>query len=85
MTLPLVFRAVAQAEFDGAAAWYDGQKPGLGDDFVAKERVRNNRLAFAIKRNPCDFDRFNLAQRFWAREGSNGASSQVSESRPFQA
>lgn len=36
MSLPLVFRAAAQAEFDGAAAWYEGQKLGLGSDFVTE-------------------------------------------------
>ena len=29
MTLPLVFRPAAQAEFDSAAAWYEGQSPGF--------------------------------------------------------
>jgi plasmid stabilization system protein ParE len=36
MSLPLVFRPAAQAEFDEAAAWYEAQRPGLGDDFVAE-------------------------------------------------
>jgi plasmid stabilization system protein ParE len=36
MTLPLVFRPAAQAEFDAAAVWYENQRPGLGDDFVAE-------------------------------------------------
>ncbi len=36
MTLPLVFRPAAQAKFDDAALWYEGQKPELGDDFVAE-------------------------------------------------
>lgn len=36
MTLPLVFRPVAQTEFHDAAVWYEGQKPGLGDDFVTE-------------------------------------------------
>ena len=36
MSLPLVFRSVAQAEFDGAAAWYEEQRPGLGSEFVAE-------------------------------------------------
>lgn len=36
MSLPLVFRSAAQTEFDEAAAWYEGQKPGLGNDFVAE-------------------------------------------------
>ena len=34
MTLPLVFRPVAQAEFVAAIAWYEDQRPGLGGDFV---------------------------------------------------
>jgi hypothetical protein len=34
MTLPLVFRPVAQAEFVAATAWYEDQRPGLGGDFV---------------------------------------------------
>ena len=37
MSLPLVFRAAAQREFDEAAVWYEEQRPGLGSDFV--ERV----------------------------------------------
>jgi hypothetical protein len=36
MTLPLVFRPVAQAEFVAATAWYEDQRPGLGGDFVAE-------------------------------------------------
>jgi len=36
MTLPLVFRSIAQAEFDKSAAWYESQEPGLGSDFVDK-------------------------------------------------
>jgi plasmid stabilization system protein ParE len=36
MSLPIVFRAAAQAEFDEAAGWYEAQKAGLGTDFVAE-------------------------------------------------
>jgi toxin ParE1/3/4 len=36
MSLPVVFRPAAQAEFDDSAAWYEGQQPGLGDDFVTE-------------------------------------------------
>ncbi|HYT88475.1 MAG TPA: type II toxin-antitoxin system RelE/ParE family toxin [Gemmataceae bacterium] len=36
MSLPLVFRTVAQTEFDDAAVWYENQQPGLGADFVAE-------------------------------------------------
>lgn len=43
MSLPLVFRPVAQAEFHAAAAWYEGQRPGLGSDFVAEvQQVLDN-------------------------------------------
>lgn len=35
MSLPLVFRPAARFEFDEAAAWYEEQRPGLGEDFVA--------------------------------------------------
>lgn len=34
MTLPVVFRALARAEFDDATAWYESQRAGLGTDFV---------------------------------------------------
>ena len=36
MSVPLHFRPAAQAEFDTAAVWYDGQRPGLGIDFVTE-------------------------------------------------
>ena len=35
MSLPIVLRAAAQDEADEAARWYEGQRPGLGADFVA--------------------------------------------------
>jgi plasmid stabilization system protein ParE len=35
MSLPLVIRPAAQAELDAAAAWYEGQQPGLGAALVA--------------------------------------------------
>src|SRR5579872_4555215 len=34
MSLPLVFRTAAQAEFDDATAWYENQAAGLGTDFA---------------------------------------------------
>jgi hypothetical protein len=36
MTLKAVFRPAAQAEFDGAAQWYEDRQPGLGSRFVAE-------------------------------------------------
>ena len=35
MMLPVSFRSSAQAEYDGAVAWYDAQQPGLGPAFEA--------------------------------------------------
>jgi plasmid stabilization system protein ParE len=34
VSLTLVLRPAAQAEFDEAAAWYEAKKAGLGSDFV---------------------------------------------------
>jgi plasmid stabilization system protein ParE len=36
MTLKVVFRPAARAEFDGAALWYEDRKPGLGAQFVSE-------------------------------------------------
>jgi plasmid stabilization system protein ParE len=36
MTLKVVFRRAAQAEFDAAALRYDLQQPGLGAEFVSE-------------------------------------------------
>jgi len=35
MTLPVVFRRAARAEFDAAADWYEQRQPGLGAQFTA--------------------------------------------------
>jgi plasmid stabilization system protein ParE len=35
MSLPVVLRPEAQAEFDEAFNWYEKQRPGLGVDFAA--------------------------------------------------
>ena len=34
MTLKVVFRRAARAEFDGAAMWYEERQPGLGMQFT---------------------------------------------------
>jgi plasmid stabilization system protein ParE len=40
MSLPVVFRRAARAEFDDAADWYDHRRAGLGAAFTAAvERV----------------------------------------------
>ena len=36
MTLRVVFRPAARAEFVGAALWYEARQPGLGAQFVAE-------------------------------------------------
>ena len=52
MSLPLGFRPVAEAEFDGAAVWYDGQRAGLGDDFVAEVQQVLDTIANQPERYP---------------------------------
>lgn len=52
MSLPLVFRPAAQAEFDAATSWYEGQQPGLGDDFVAEVQQVLDTLASHPERYP---------------------------------
>lgn len=53
MKYRLVFRKVAQAEFDGAAIWYEKQRLGLGIDFIERveqvlENIANNPTRFPI-------------------------------------
>jgi hypothetical protein len=36
MSLPVVLRSEARAEFDEAFDWYEQQRPGLGLDFAAQ-------------------------------------------------
>ncbi|MBI3938528.1 MAG: type II toxin-antitoxin system RelE/ParE family toxin [Betaproteobacteria bacterium] len=36
MTLRVVFRRAARAEFDAAALWYEERQPGLGLQFVSE-------------------------------------------------
>ena len=36
MSLTVIFRAVAEAEYVGAIAYYEAQQPGLGPDFEAE-------------------------------------------------
>ena len=52
MSLPLVFRPAAQAEFDEAAAWHENQQPGLGDDFVAEVQQVLDTIANHPERYP---------------------------------
>ena len=33
MNLPVIFKSVARFEFDEAVVWYEGERPGLGEEF----------------------------------------------------
>jgi len=53
MTLPLVLRPQAQAEFVDASIWYETQRPGLGDEFVSEvekvlDKIANQPDRYAI-------------------------------------
>ena len=45
MTLPVVLRPAAQSEFDRAFDWYEEQRTGLGEDFVAQVQDALNRIS----------------------------------------
>jgi plasmid stabilization system protein ParE len=52
MTLPVVFRRAARAEFDDAADWYNSRHAGLGDSFVdavqdTLDRIRSQPKLYA--------------------------------------
>jgi hypothetical protein len=54
MTLRVVFRRAARAEFDAAALWYEDRQAGLGTQFVSEinrvvELVSNHPERFLIK------------------------------------
>lgn len=54
MTLRVVFRRAAQAEFDAAALWYEDRQAGLGTQFVSEinrviELVTNHPESFPTK------------------------------------
>jgi toxin ParE1/3/4 len=45
MSLPIVFRRAARAEFDAAADWYEGRRAGLGGRFTAAVQRVLDRIA----------------------------------------
>ena len=54
MTLRVVFRRAARAEFDAAALWYEDRQAGLGTQFVSEinrvvELVSNHPERFPTK------------------------------------
>ena len=55
MSLPLKFSRAAKRDIDVAFVWYENQRPGLGDEFLAAvdeciERIRGNPERYAIVR-----------------------------------
>ena len=56
MMRKIIFAPLARLEFEDAVAWYDGQRPGLGDEFRAEV---NDTLQQVLK-SP---ERFRLATR----------------------
>ena len=45
MSLPVVLRDEAQAEFDQAFDWYDARRPGLGTEFLTEVQRVFDRIA----------------------------------------
>lgn len=53
MSLPVVFRLEAEAEFEEAQAWYEDRLRGLGQEFVTRVQATID----VIRRNPGQFPR----------------------------
>lgn len=66
MTLRVVFRRAAIIEFEEAAVWYDNQRLGLGDEFMAEIEQAIANAAVAPQRFPVVFGdiRRTVARRF---------------------
>jgi plasmid stabilization system protein ParE len=45
VNLPVILRRAAQAEYDDAVDWYEGQRPGLGADFARRVKERLDQIA----------------------------------------
>lgn len=45
MSLPIIFRPEARAEFDEAYDWYEGQRPGWGEVFAEQVQRVLDRIA----------------------------------------
>jgi plasmid stabilization system protein ParE len=50
MSLPVVLRPEARAEFDDAFDWYEQQRPGLGVDFVTQVQETFDRISATPER-----------------------------------
>ena len=54
MKREIIFAPLARLEFEDAAAWYEAQRPGLGDEF----RIEVNAILQQVLKSP---ERFHLA------------------------
>ena len=66
MSLSVVLRSEARAEFDEAFDWYEQQRPGLGVDFAAHVQEALDRIADTPELHPKVFQdaRCALVRRF---------------------
>jgi toxin ParE1/3/4 len=66
MSLRVVFRRAAQAEFLDAAIWYERQRAGLGEEFVREVEIALERASTAPKLYPIVFSdmRCTMTRRF---------------------
>jgi len=66
MTLRVVYRRAAQAEFQDAAIWYEQQRTGLGEEFVREIEIAVEKASTTPKRYPIVFGdiRRTMSRRF---------------------
>jgi plasmid stabilization system protein ParE len=50
MTLRVVYRRAAQAEFEDAAVWYERQSTGLGEEFIREIEIAVDKAAESPRR-----------------------------------
>jgi toxin ParE1/3/4 len=53
MSLPIVFRREARAEFDRAHDWYEDKRPGLGEEFSERVQEVLHRIAALPELHQC--------------------------------
>ncbi len=51
MSRPLVFEPEVRGEIDEAHAWYEGQRAGLGEEFLAEVQAALDRIQAAPERH----------------------------------
>lgn len=56
MSLRVVFRRAAQDELENAAAWYDEQRRGLGEEFLRELGDAIEKIAASPERYPVVFE-----------------------------